>query len=117
MSQDMCNLNIKQGREKENHLGGENRWQGAVSAGCEGYHVHGVPQSAWSFRTKTQVLPLCPLGRQAAWLRALVRMPGSQSTPSLIGDLGHIMYPLCALVSPSLQWGCQLDILQSCCED
>lgn len=27
MSQDACNLNIKQGGERENHLGGNSRWR------------------------------------------------------------------------------------------
>lgn len=69
MSQDMCNSNTKQGGEKENHLGGENRWQGAVSAGCEAYHVHGVPQSAWSFRTKTRVLAPVPPGQRGIMVK------------------------------------------------
>lgn len=41
-------------------------------------------------------------GYQDAWVL---------STVALIGDLGHIMYLLRALVSSSLKRGCQLDMM------
>ena len=57
------------------------------------------PSAPWAER--------CP-GYQDAWVL---------STVALIGDLGHIMYLLHALVSSSLKRGCQLDIMQCCCGD
>lgn len=63
---------------------------GSRGEGCGGYHTRGVPQCAWSFRTQRQTLPHAPLGRDGSWLRVLVRMPGSHSATSLVGDLGQI---------------------------
>lgn len=87
MSQDVCNLNIKQGGEKEGHLG-ESRWQGALSDGCEGYHLPNAPECLEFHGPRTQALPLCSPGSRGIMVEGSCQDACTQSASSFISDLG-----------------------------